>query len=125
MDTFDKARLERIFGKFVLSEPDYTDDFHPFSNQDLSFLDTPEKRSQYFLNFFQKKGLRRTGSISVRLHQNFTIGYLEYQASLKEHIYATKIQKHVKGMLTRMKTGIHNPNCEIGKAWISKCIFEI
>ena len=125
MNNFDLQRAIRVIGEDVTewaNYQDYSDDFHPFSNQDLSFLDTPEKRKEHFQEFFARTGLRRTGSISVPLHQNFTFGNIENQIEIKENRYSVVIQKWVRGMLTRSKFGVHNPNCENGKAFLMAMI---
>ena len=127
MNNFDIERAKRIIGNIAIewySYPEtHTDDMHPFGNRDLSFLDTPEKRKEYFREFFSFKGLRRTGSISATIHRNFTIAAIEHFVDLEENRRVIIIQKWLRGMLTRSKYGVHNPNCEIGQAFL-KIMFE-
>ena len=119
MDTFDLCKARRVLNDHTIdTSPDYSDDFHPFANQDLSFLDTPEKRKEHFQEFFARKGLRRTGSISCPLHLNYTIGCIEREVEIKQNKCAETIQKWVRGMLTRSKYGVHNPNCEFGQIFV-------
>lgn len=127
MDNFDLSRAKRIIGNNAVEWYNYpethTDDMHPFGNRDLSFLDTPKKRKEYFHEFFSFKGLRRTGSISVTIHRNFCIAVIEHFVDIEENRQVIVIQKWIRGMLTRSKFGVHNPNCEIGKTFLKK-MFE-
>ena len=73
---FDKSRVDEI-----LKEGTFVDDFHPLTGKDLGHWNTPDKRRQYYEEYMANSVLRRTGSMSVRLHQNFTIAQLEYMMS--------------------------------------------
>jgi hypothetical protein len=68
-----------------LDHGNFVDDFHPASRKNLDYLVNPEKRKKFHDEYLQEiqGGLRRTGSICVRLHQNFTIAEIEYEVSIR------------------------------------------
>ena len=56
-----------------------TDDFDPITNEDLDYWCDPTARKKYYDEYMAKQtGMRRTGSIGVKLHPNFTLAEIEY-----------------------------------------------
>lgn len=85
---FDYEGACNTLGKDTVDEwlkGNFVDDFHPASRKNLDYLVNPEKRKKFYDEYLQeiKGGLRRTGSICVHLHQNFTIAEIEYEVSIK------------------------------------------
>ena len=78
---FDYERACQILGKNHvdnwIEEGIVTDDFNPLCNKNLDYLNTPEKRKQLYNEL--PKELRRTGSISMRLHKNYTLMMIEQE----------------------------------------------
>jgi hypothetical protein len=77
-------------------------------------MDTPEKRAQVEFH----RGHFRVGPLAVLLHPNAGLAHIESYVRDQEDRYATVIQKWVRGVLTRMKCGVHNPHCDTGKAFL-------
>jgi len=114
-------RLCRVLGetraKHWIEHGSMTDDFNPMYHKDLSTYDTPEKRreivkSEYSVLF------RRTGSITVMLHPNYTLAFMEHEADQIEKEAATLIQKRVRGVLARNR--FWHPCTDIGRARVIK-----
>jgi hypothetical protein len=75
--SFGKDRVDTIINDGTL-----TDDFHPLAGKNLDYWHTPEKRRRYYEEYMNSnQKIRRTGSIGVKLHPNFTIAQLEYSMS--------------------------------------------
>lgn len=56
-----------------------SDDFHPMAHKNLDYWCDPIERQKYYEEYLEKKSsLRRTGSIGVKLHPNFTIAEIEH-----------------------------------------------
>jgi hypothetical protein len=75
-------------------------------------MDTPEKRAGFTF------GHLRMGPLAVLLHHNAGLACIESYVRDQEDRYATVIQKWVRGVLTRMKCGVHNPHCDTGRAFL-------
>jgi len=60
-----------------IEEGIFTDDFNPLYNKNLDYLNTPEKRKQFYDSL--PKELRRTGSIQGTLHKNYTLMMIEQE----------------------------------------------
>ena len=75
-------------------------------------MDTPEKRAGFTF------GHLRMGPLAVLLHPNAGLAHIEFYVRDQEDRYATVIQKWVRGVLTRMKCGVHNPHCDMGRAFL-------
>jgi hypothetical protein len=57
----------------------YSDDFHPTLKENLDYWCDPEMRQQYYEEYLSKNAkIRRTGSMAVKLHKNFTIAEIEH-----------------------------------------------
>ncbi len=78
---YDKAYA--VLGKECVDEwiknGTMSDDFHPLAHANLDYWCDPEARKKYYEEYLEKRsGLRRTGSMGVKLHPNFTIAEIEY-----------------------------------------------
>ena len=78
---FDYERACQILGKSYvdnwIEEGIVTDNCNPLCNKNLDYLNTPVKRKQFYNEL--PKELRRTGSISMRLHKNYTLMMIEQE----------------------------------------------
>jgi hypothetical protein len=81
---FDYEDACMILGKDVVDKwienGSFTDNFDPVSTKNLDYLITPEKRKQFY-DVYNQGELRRTGSVYVRLHKNFTLAEIEYSVN--------------------------------------------
>jgi len=90
-DNFDLQEAQDVLGKedvnLWLKEGYWFDDFHPLFQVNLDYLNTAEKRKKFYINFLKeerKAGLRRTGSIGVLIHHNFTLAAIEHAVRIKK-----------------------------------------
>ena len=76
----DFDRAYEIFGKEMIHnwirDGTVADDFHPFAGENLDHWYNPELRKKYYE---ESLSIRRTGSISVKLHPNFTLAEIEHE----------------------------------------------
>jgi hypothetical protein len=57
----------------------YSDDFNPTLKENLDYWCDPESRQEYYEEYNAKNTrIRRTGSMAVKLHPNFTIAEIEH-----------------------------------------------
>lgn len=81
---FDYDNAYMVLGKDVVDKwienGTFTDNYDPVSRKNLDYLVNPEKRKQFYDKYNQGE-LRRTGSISVRLHKNFTFAEIEHSVN--------------------------------------------
>ena len=87
MDPQYYARAIRLYGRDHInqwiSDGDWSDDFNPIHHIDMSEWDTAAKREDVYEKFKaheRSNGLRRTGSIAIKIHANYTL------ASIESHI---------------------------------------
>lgn len=80
---YDKAC--DVLGKIVVDEilktGNFTDNFDPILGKNLDYLVNPEKRKQFYDEYIKNNTLRRTGSICIRLHKNFTLALIEHEVN--------------------------------------------
>jgi hypothetical protein len=75
-DTLGKDRVKNWIDQGSLS-----DDFHVFAHANLDHWYDPIVRKEYYEEYLANyTGLRRTGSIGVKLHPNFTLEEIEHTA---------------------------------------------
>jgi hypothetical protein len=68
-------------------------------------------------------GLRRTGSILVRLHPYYTLAFVEHEADKIESEMATRIQRRWRGILAR--NDLWSPYTDIGKRRLMRMFEEL
>ena len=119
-------RLYRVLGKgFVehwMENGSISDDLNPWYTHDLSAFDTPEKRKE-IVHYEYHSGPRKTGSIMVILHPNYTLAFMEREADEIESEMATRIQARIRGWLARSR--FWSPYTEIGRARLIKMFSNI
>lgn len=114
--------LDKI--NMMLKYGSYTDNNNPILQLDALELSTSEKREHIYENFLKNsEGVsHQIGTHGVQLPQNIILAQIEhYLRELvhnERHASATTIQKHIRGVLTRCKKGVHNPYCEIGNTFL-------
>jgi hypothetical protein len=110
-------RLNRVLGAGLVEDwmdaGSITDDMNPWYRMDLSTYDTMEKRKEIVSTEYKQVGLRRTGSLMVMVHPNYTLAFLEHEADRVECDMATRIQKRWRGILAR--NNLWSPYTDIGK----------
>lgn len=73
------AVLGKEFVDNWIEQGTLTDDFDPIANEDLDYWCDPGARKKYYDEYMAKRtGMRRTGSIGVKLHPNFTLAEIEH-----------------------------------------------
>jgi len=120
-------RLNRVLGAGLvehwLNTGSISDDMNPWSRVDLSTYDTMEKRREIVRSEYDTVSLRRTGSIMVMLHPNYTLAFLEKEADMVESDMATRIQKRWRGILAR--NDLWSPYTEIGRRRLMRMFEEL
>jgi hypothetical protein len=78
-EVYDILGKERI--NTWIEQGSLSDDFHPFAHTNLDHWYDPIARKEYYEEYLaNNSGLRRTGSIGVKLHPNFTLAEIEHTA---------------------------------------------
>jgi hypothetical protein len=120
-------RLNRVLGAgFVehwMDMGSLTDDMNPWYRMDFSAYDTMEKRREIAYSEYATVGLRRTGSLTVMLHPNYTLAFIEKEADTVEYDMATRIQKRWRGILAR--NDLWSPYTEIGRHRLMRMFGEL
>lgn len=120
-------RLNRVLGSSLvehwLDAGSISDDMNPWYRTDLSTYDTMEKRREIVNSEYSTVGLRRTGSLMVMLHKNYTLAFMEYDADQTEAEMAIRIQKRWRGILSR--NDLWSPYTEIGKRRLMRMFEEL
>ena len=84
---FDYDNACMVLGKDVvdkwIEEGSFTDNYDPVSTKNLDYLVTPDKR-KHFYDTYNQGELRKTGSICVRLHANFTLAEIEHSVNIRK-----------------------------------------
>jgi hypothetical protein len=78
----DYEEAYAVLGKETVDEwiknGSYADDFHPMAYQNLDYWCDPIARQKYYEEYLEGVKMRRTGSIGVKLHPNFTLAEIEH-----------------------------------------------
>lgn len=136
----DEYRRVRAFMAFHFNEstpPGYTDmyelldEFHVESrifDFDWKKARTKELRAKFLDEYtrYQNYGASEwdyTGARTRKCPVEYAVALYEDELRDIYDIAATIIQRYVRGVLTRVACGVHNPHCDIGKAFVSK-MFE-
>ena len=120
-------RLNRVLGAGLVEHwmdtGSLTDDMNPWYRMDFSAYDTMEKRREIAYSEYATVGLRRTGSLTVMLHPNYTLAFIEKEADTVEYDMATRIQKRWRGILAR--NDLWSPYTEIGRHRLMRMFGEL
>ena len=85
---------------------------------------TKEKRANY-LNSVIKYKVNYTFGNTTKYPKQYILALYEDSVVEVYDMAAVVIQKHMRGVVTRLNYGVYNPHCEIGKRFLTQRAYQM